>query len=352
MTKQLPANPSIDSLKYEAKQLLKRHRAVDQTICDQFRRLPRLTKFSNEQLLATPMKLADAQHTVAANYGFSSWAELKLNLGGKSLSDAELFERRGLVKKSGLIATSEASELRRLIEQVLERSGVCEGGRWSLPILQTPEDYLEVQSPLQKKLKQSTAKQITRLNLPEISKFAEKIAGEPLFNMVEKPQLLFTPPNAERWYIPSKVWHVDSPRFGDGLCPGVQMFTFIDQVDVGGGGTVVAAGSHRFINDQGFVRSKKIKQKLKAAHPWFKSLFHPNGTNRESFLDQATAVDDIELQVEELTGKPGDVYFMDLRLFHSLAPNVTKRPRLMVTQRYYSKAAGERLFGMQVDLNN
>ena len=36
----------------------------------------------------------------------------------------------------------------------------------------------------------------------------------------------------------------------------------------------------------------------------------------------------------ELHGEPGDVFLTDLRLLHTLAPNASRVPRLMVTQRF------------------
>ena len=44
---------------------------------------------------------------------------------------------------------------------------------------------------------------------------------------------------------------------------------------------------------------------------------------------------DVELQVVELTGAPGDVWLMDLRVLHSLSPNTSDRVRIMASQRYY-----------------
>ena len=36
----------------------------------------------------------------------------------------------------------------------------------------------------------------------------------------------------------------------------------------------------------------------------------------------------------ELIGEPGDVYFIDLRLLHTGAPNAADRPRMMATDRF------------------
>jgi hypothetical protein len=128
---------------------------------------------------------------------------------------------------------------------------------------------------------------------------------------------------------------LSSPRVGKIGCPGVQVFTFIDRVEQGGAGTVVAAGSHHYLNDQGLVKSKVVKKQLIKSHPWFKGLFRRDGSDRRRYLDTPTSDGKVALQVVELTGEPGDVWLMDLRVLHSLSPNTSGRARLMATQRYF-----------------
>ena len=41
-----------------------------------------------------------------------------------------------------------------------------------------------------------------------------------------------------------------------------------------------------------------------------------------------------DLEVVELTGQPGDVYLMDLRVLHSRCANTLPVPRLMITRRF------------------
>ena len=43
---------------------------------------------------------------------------------------------------------------------------------------------------------------------------------------------------------------------------------------------------------------------------------------------------DVSLRVVELCGRPGDVYLTDMRLLHTLAPNATAEPRVMLTHRF------------------
>ena len=113
------------------------------------------------------------------------------------------------------------------------------------------------------------------------------------------------------------------------------MFTFLDTVMPRGGGTMVVTGSHHLLNDGTFVRSRDIKKRLRKKYKYFHTLTKRDWPNPEQYLSTPSNVDDIELQVAELHGEPGDVYLMDLRLLHTISTNTASIPRLMVTQRYH-----------------
>jgi hypothetical protein len=63
------------------------------------------------------------------------------------------------------------------------------------------------------------------------------------------------------------------------------------------------------------------------------------GEDRLRLLREIGRVGDVELQVVEMTGEAGDVYFMDLRMLHTVAPNALRIPRLMITQRFLLKSS-------------
>jgi len=178
---------------------------------------------------------------------------------------------------------------------------------------------------------------------------AALVDGQSVSALPNRPQLLFTPPNASSWVVPHKVWHLDVPRLGEVGLPGVQIFTFVDSVPPGAGATLVVAGSHRLLNDRGRIRSKDVKARLKH-EPYFRALLSPSGGDRRHFLDEPGHVGDVELQVVELCGEPGDVYLTDLRLLHTLAPNTSSSPRLMMTQRFFVQATLGQIMGLDPDL--
>jgi ectoine hydroxylase-related dioxygenase (phytanoyl-CoA dioxygenase family) len=47
------------------------------------------------------------------------------------------------------------------------------------------------------------------------------------------------------------------------------------------------------------------------------------------------AIDGVEVEVVEVTGRPGDAYLLDMRILHAGAPNASTRPRIMTTHRFW-----------------
>ncbi|NKB67613.1 MAG: hypothetical protein GKR89_11160 [Candidatus Latescibacteria bacterium] len=73
-TQSIPANPSLKSLKNQAKQLLHAHRAGKNEDCQRIKAShPRLGQRPLEQIKETDFALADAQLVVAREYGYQNW---------------------------------------------------------------------------------------------------------------------------------------------------------------------------------------------------------------------------------------------------------------------------------------
>jgi hypothetical protein len=80
------------------------------------------------------------------------------------------------------------------------------------------------------------------------------------------------------------------------------------------------------------------------ADPSFEFVAH------RRFIRERSRVDEVELQVVELHGEPGDVILMDMRILHKLAPNAGRVPRIMVTQRFLlGSLRGAVYGGMELD---
>jgi len=74
----LPQNPSLEHLKYQAKDLMKAHAARDAAAAQRIREFhPQWTKASDSEIFAGQFRLSDAQLGTAREYGFASWARLK-----------------------------------------------------------------------------------------------------------------------------------------------------------------------------------------------------------------------------------------------------------------------------------
>jgi len=78
-TKPLPANPNLDHLKYQTKDLLQAHRAEQMAAYQRIREFhPQSAGLSDQQIAANTFTLSDAQLAIAREYGYSSWPRLKV----------------------------------------------------------------------------------------------------------------------------------------------------------------------------------------------------------------------------------------------------------------------------------
>jgi Lon protease-like protein len=81
MRRDLPARPSLDHLKRQAKDLLEAFRRHDAEALARVRdELPAAHGKDDAALVAMPFALHDAQSTIAREHGFSSWKELREHL--------------------------------------------------------------------------------------------------------------------------------------------------------------------------------------------------------------------------------------------------------------------------------
>jgi len=84
----LPEKPSLQHLKYQARDVLKGHAARDPAVAQRIREFhPRWAKASDAKIFATDLTLSDAQLTIARECGFSSWTKLKRRVEQPKPSD-------------------------------------------------------------------------------------------------------------------------------------------------------------------------------------------------------------------------------------------------------------------------
>jgi len=259
----------------------------------------------------------------------------------------EVFAERGLILMKGMIPRNRVDRVRDEIDALIERHGAGRDGQWTAG---RPDARLtrKLRTAIKSRMKQSAACQA--LSTPALrDAVVSLVKGEDVCAFADRPQVLFTPPDADHWTVPHNIWHLDVPRLGDGGCPGVQSFCCIDKVAPGGGGTVVVSGSHKLLNDRGRIASRDVKKRLSRL-PWFRCLFSRDNSERRAALltaEPTTSADGraVTLQVVELCGEPGDVYLVDLRTLHSPAPNAASRPRLAATERFFRVSLADRVYG-------
>ncbi len=73
----LPARPSLEQLKKQAKDLLKAVKAGDASACPVLRLHARFAESPDEAILGADISLQEVQHIVALRHGFDSWSALK-----------------------------------------------------------------------------------------------------------------------------------------------------------------------------------------------------------------------------------------------------------------------------------
>ena len=84
----LPSNPSLDHLKYQAKDLRKSHVAHHLEAAQRIREFhPRFHATADAQIFSAPFSLTDAQLTIAREHGFPSWPRLKAHVEKPTPSD-------------------------------------------------------------------------------------------------------------------------------------------------------------------------------------------------------------------------------------------------------------------------
>src|SRR5712692_6493016 len=102
MSRELPAKANLEHLREQAKDLLRKVRQGDAVAIESVR--------SHVSLSApASVKLADVQHVIARDYGFSSWPKLKEHVESLALDPAGML--------SAAVCSSDAEKSARILEK-------------------------------------------------------------------------------------------------------------------------------------------------------------------------------------------------------------------------------------------
>jgi hypothetical protein len=157
--------------------------------------------------------------------------------------------------------------------------------------------------------------------------------------------------DAERWRLPGREghWHLDMgwDRRMDRLLS-LRLFALFGEVPPGGGGTLLVAGSQRFVQRYVATQPEAARNVLKASEaaallfqsdPWLAELTladtpaEPDETyeaeRRHRFMEVASDLDGRPAQVVEACGRPGDVYVCHPWTIHCRPPIPSDRPRFL-----------------------
>ena len=254
-------------------------------------------------------------------------------------NEHQAYTEWGLVKIKALIPDEVIDPIRELAIERLRRREFWDDEGW------IPPRNADGQKRLRTTIKEISRnkKSLRSILTDRVLEYArEFVAGDDIELSAPIAQFLFTAPRSYvmdhdgqwdgKWEVPRSIWHVDVPRSAAIGAPGPEMFTFLDKVKPKGGGTLVLAGSHRLLNDVDYLSSKNVKKRLKR-HTYFRELTGKGSDDRSRFLEEIGNIDGVPVKVVELTGNPGDAYFVDLRLLHSLGPNTSDQPGMMIAQR-------------------
>jgi len=138
--RRLPANPNLDHLKYQAKDLLRDHAAHQPEAAQRIREFhPRFSAAVDAEIFNAHLSLSDAQLTIARESGFPSWPRLKRHIEEPTLSDQlnlrhhERIEDATLRRAVELLDSGDVASLREHLRQhpnLAQQRVVFEGGNY------------------------------------------------------------------------------------------------------------------------------------------------------------------------------------------------------------------------------
>jgi hypothetical protein len=245
-----------------------------------------------------------------------------------SSADKALFLERGVLMLPQTLPKSEAAGVKRVVLSELERLKLRSNGKLAAAKIQSLPLFQQT-TRLAQMVKMGSA--LERLFPDTLLKSMNGFLAAPLAKMPRpQPQLLLSFPHKEEWSLGGLGWHLDLAPSKKDEVTGVQAFVLIDDVQPRGGATLALAGSHRLhylpSAKQGGIHGLLRQDAV------FSGLFDSSRLPAEALL-RPRMVNGVEVSIVEMSGRAGDVYFMDMRVLHSPSVNATKNIRMMATIR-------------------
>ena len=116
---------------------------------------------------------------------------------------------RGVLHLPGFLLEAAFRPVRERVERVMLDEGHFDGTDWIVPAERPKWPNGGFAGKRIKK-----AKELRLLDTEDLrATIQDLLDGEDLFTFMDRPQPLFTLNNADEWFLPSTIWHVDLPRF-------------------------------------------------------------------------------------------------------------------------------------------
>ncbi|MBX3018853.1 MAG: hypothetical protein KF767_13265 [Bdellovibrionaceae bacterium] len=243
----------------------------------------------------------------------------------KTTDSIQLVES-GLVALRGFWPKKVVAPVREKVMSELERVKIRQNGKWvagkldAMPVFQRSGALSQMVS---------VGPEFKRLFDQELREVLNLAADGPLLPQTPTPQLLLSLPNKEAWHVPTMNWHLDLKVPHDFSSPGLQAFVLIDDLVPRGGATLAIAGSHRLHE---LAREGGAHHILRQ-HAQLSALYDARRAT-ELEVGKTYDVNGIPVAIQEMSGRAGDVFVMDLRVLHSPSLNASKNVRMMGTNRY------------------
>lgn len=246
----------------------------------------------------------------------------------------QLFKDYGIVKLKNFFSLNYIKMVQNVFYKEFNKDRLFKNGEWFL-------EGVSINSVKKVLKKVNRKKLVSNFLLEQKLKdvICELLEEEEAIPMSKSSGILFTLPNTKKWEVPYDAWHVDIPRLPYEGCPGIQAFSFLEDLKPHSGGTLAIRGSHKLYNNEA-LSSKKLRNRL-SKFTYFKNLMSKEFSDRNWFGFNEDKVLGVDIGLTEIFGNIGDVYLIDMRILHSIAPNPKMNPRIMVAQRYLSQHTRE-----------
>lgn len=226
-----------------------------------------------------------------------------------SAEQCQHFQEQGVLYLPGLVPEKQLLPVQKKIYAVLKNQKIWAGGRFLSATVRDLPPFQQV-THLGRVVKVPELCQALQVPFTETALSA---LSPQVLTASPDVQLLISLPQSKPWSLAALPWHVDIAKSQPQDLPGIQVFVLLDTLAAQGGATLALKGSHLLTVTQRQRLYGVLKTDCRPEMQW----------------------ENHKLSVLEMTGRIGDVYFMDMRVLHAPSLNVRSSVRLMATQRYF-----------------